>query len=126
MGCRVLIAAECTRTVHGTRSAPLSARPVMTDAEWERFNGRLTRFAELSAAEGLTLAYHHHMGTVVQTGEELDRMLAGTGGAVGLLLDTGHATWAGVDPAAHARPHRRSVRPLQSNDLRAWGAGPAT
>ncbi|MQT12219.1 myo-inosose-2 dehydratase [Segnochrobactrum spirostomi] len=118
MGCAVLIAAECTRTVHGTRGAPLSTRPVMTDAEWDRFNAGLTRFAELVAAEGLTLVYHHHMGTVVQTEAEIDRMMAGTGPAVKLLLDTGHATWGGADPAALARRYRDRIAHIHAKDVR--------
>lgn len=118
MGCTVLIAAECTRTVHGTRGAPLSTRPVMTDAEWDRFNAGLTRFAELLADEGLTLVYHHHMGTVVQTEAEIDRMMAGTGPAVKLLLDTGHATWGGADPAALARRYRDRIAHIHAKDVR--------
>lgn len=118
MGCAVLIAAECTRTVHGTRGAPLSTRPVMNDAEWDRFNAGLTRFAELVAAEGLTLVYHHHMGTVVQTEAEIDRMMAGTGPAVKLLLDTGHATWGGADPAALARRYRDRIAHIHAKDVR--------
>ncbi len=43
------------------------------------------------------------MGTVVQTESEIDRFMAVTGDAVGLLLDTGHATWGGGDPARIAR-----------------------
>lgn len=119
MGCRVLIAAECTRTVHGTRTAPLSQRPVMTDAEWAVFLPRLTRFAELLAAEGLILVYHHHMGTVVQTGAEIDRMMTGTGPHVHLLLDTGHATWGGADPAALARRWRTRIAHFHAKDVRA-------
>lgn len=118
MGCTVLIAAECTRTVHGTHGAPLSTRPVMTDAEWDRFNAGLTRFAELLADEGLTLVYHHHMGTVVQTEAEIDRMMAGTGPAVKLLLDTGHATWGGADPAALARRYRDRIAHIHAKDVR--------
>jgi inosose dehydratase/3D-(3,5/4)-trihydroxycyclohexane-1,2-dione acylhydrolase (decyclizing) len=118
MGCAVLIAAECTRTVHGTRGAPLSRRPVMSDAEWERFNGRLTRFAELLAGEGLTPVYHHHMGTVVQTGAEIDRMMAGTGPAVKLLLDTGHATWGGADPVDLARRYGDRIGHIHTKDVR--------
>ncbi len=119
MGCTVLIAAECTRTIHGTRAAPLSTRPTMNDAEWARFNAGLTGFAELLAAEGLTLVYHHHMGTVVQTGAEIDRMMAGTGPAVKLLLDTGHATWGGADPAALARRYRDRIGHFHAKDVRA-------
>ncbi len=118
MGCRVFIAAECTRTVHGTRSARLSARPVMTDAEWDRFASRLTAFAELVAAEGLPLVYHHHMGTVVQTGPEIDRLMAMTGPAVKLLLDTGHATWGGADPVELARRHGARVGHIHAKDVR--------
>ena len=118
MGCQVLIAAECTGTVHGTRSAPLSTRPVMSEAEWARFAKRLTAFAELLAQEGLALVYHHHMGTVVQTGAEIDRLMAETGPAVRLLLDTGHAAWGGADPAALARRHRARIGHLHAKDVR--------
>ncbi|MCX5497223.1 myo-inosose-2 dehydratase [Kaistia dalseonensis] len=118
LGAKVLIAAECTRTIHGTQSAPLSTRPVMTDAEWDRFNAGLTRFAEMLAEEGLTLVYHHHMGTVVQTEAEIDRMMAGTGPAVHLLLDTGHITWAGGDPVALARRYSDRIAHVHTKDVR--------
>ena len=78
-GAAVLIVCECTRTVHGTKSAPLSSRPVMTNAEWAIFLPRMTRFAELVKGFGLQLVYHHHMGTVVQTPAEVDRFMAGVG-----------------------------------------------
>ena len=50
------------------------------------------------AGEGLPLSYHHHMGTVVQTSEEIDQLMNTTGPAVRLLLDTGHAWFGGADP----------------------------
>jgi inosose dehydratase len=118
MGCRVMIVAECTRTVHGTRSTPLSSRPRMSEDEWVRFNGGLTAFAELLAQEGLTLVYHHHMGTVIQAGPEIDRMMAGTGNAVKLLLDTGHAAWAKADPAGLARKYARRIKHVHAKDIR--------
>lgn len=118
MGCAIFIAAECTGTVHGNRAVPLSRRPVMTDAEWPRFNTRLTRLAALLAAEGLTLAFHHHMGTVVQTSAEIDRMMDGTGPAVKLLFDTGHALWGGADPAALARKYRSRIAHVHAKDVR--------
>jgi inosose dehydratase len=118
MGTRVFIVAECTNTIHGTKSAPLSTRPVMTDAQWEVFNSRLTRFAELLKADGFQLAYHHHMGTVVQTAAEIDRMMQGTGEAVNLLLDTGHARWGGDDPARLARIYRKRISHVHCKDVR--------
>jgi len=118
MGCTVFIAAECTRTVHGDKTKPLSARPQMSEAEWKRFGAGLTAFAELIHGMGLTLVYHHHMGTVVQTGAEIDRMMAKTGPAVKLLLDTGHATWGGADPAALAKRYRERIAHVHTKDVR--------
>ncbi|MGQ0483994.1 MAG: myo-inosose-2 dehydratase [Hyphomicrobiales bacterium] len=118
MGTDVFIVAECTRTVHGTKSAPLSARPKMSEAESKTFNSRLTRLAELLRGEGFRLVYHHHMGTVVQTGAEVDRMMQGTGAAVGLLLDTGHATWGGDDPVRLARTYKPRIGHVHCKDVR--------
>jgi inosose dehydratase len=118
LGCTVFIAAECTGTVHGDRGKPLSSRPVMGEAEWRRFCPRLTRLAERVAGAGLTLVYHHHMGTVVQTGPEIERMMAECGPAVHLLLDTGHATWGGADPAALARRWRERIAHVHTKDVR--------
>jgi inosose dehydratase len=118
MGTPVFIVAECTKTVHGTKSAPLSTRPVMTDAQWATFKARLTKLAELLKADGFQLAYHHHMGTVVQTPAEIDRMMQGTGDAVNLLLDTGHARWGGDDPARLARIYKKRISHVHCKDVR--------
>ena len=118
MGCEVLIAAECTRTVHGDKEKPLSRRPVMTEVEWSRLTSRLTQFAEKLRALGLTLVYHHHMGTVVQSEAEIDRLMGETGPAVKLLLDTGHALWGGADPAALASRYRDRIAHVHTKDVR--------
>ena len=117
-GAEVLVVCECTRTVHGTKSAPLSTRPVMTEAEWAVFLPRMTRFAELAHDFGLQVVYHHHMGTVVQTPAEVDRFMAGTGPAVKLLLDTGHITWAGGDAVAMAKAHADRIGHVHTKDVR--------
>jgi len=118
MGTPVFIVAECTRTIHGDKSKPLSTRPKMTEAEWKRFTTRLTRLAELLRAEGFQLVYHHHMGTVIQTPEEIDRLMKETGEAVHLLLDTGHATWGGADPVELARKYRKRISHVHCKDVR--------
>lgn len=118
MGTNVFIVAECTRTIHGDKSKPLSTRPKMTEAEWKRFTERLTKLAELLRAEGFQLVYHHHMGTVIQTPEEIDRLMQETGEAVHLLLDTGHATWGGADPTALARKYRKRISHVHCKDVR--------
>lgn len=118
MECTVLIFAETSGAVHGDRATSLSRRPVMGDAEWRPFAARLTELADAVAAEGVALAYHHHMGTVVQSGADIDRLMATTGSSVKLLLDTGHAIFAGADPVALARRHRARIAHVHCKDAR--------
>jgi sugar phosphate isomerase/epimerase len=58
------------------------------------------------------------MGTVVQTAAEIDRVMEGTDDVVGLLLDTGHATWGGDDPVRLAKTYRSRIRHVHCKDVR--------
>jgi inosose dehydratase len=116
MGCRVLIFAETSGGIAGTRGAPLSRRPRLED--WRGFGAKLTLLAEWLAARGLRLAYHHHMGTVVESAAEIDRLMEASGEAVGLLLDTGHLAFAGADPGVIAARHRARIVHVHCKDVR--------
>ncbi len=118
MGSNRFIVAECSNTIHGTKSAPLSTRPVLPADGWAEYGRRLTKLADATLAEGLRLVYHHHMGTIVQTGEEIDALMASVGPSVHLLLDTGHATWGGADPADLARRYRTRISHVHTKDVR--------
>lgn len=119
MGCGVFIAAETSNAIHSNRAVPLSARPVLAKGDWAQFGERFTALAAALRAEyGLQLVYHHHMGTCVQTESEIDRFMAMTGDGVQLLLDTGHATWGGADPARLARHYRDRIGHVHCKDVR--------
>jgi myo-inosose-2 dehydratase len=118
MGCDVVIFAETSNATHTDRSAPLSRRPVMPAEAWRDYGARLTELAERTAEAGLRLAYHHHMGTIVQSEADIDALMAATGPAVHLLFDTGHAFWAGIDPAALARRYRERIAHVHTKDVR--------
>lgn len=118
MGTDVFIVCECSNTIHGDRAAPLSRRPVLPQADWAGYGAKVTAFASLLAAEGLTLCYHHHMGTIVQTGADIDAFMAATQPPVHLLLDTGHATWGGSDPAVLAARYRARISHVHCKDIR--------
>nr|WP_272214139.1 hypothetical protein [Marinicella sp. W31]MDC2876850.1 hypothetical protein [Marinicella sp. W31] len=66
----------------------------------------------------MALVYHHHMGTIIQSEAEIDRLMALTGPDVHLLLDTGHATFGGGDPAALARRHMARVAHIHAKNVR--------
>ena len=118
MGCGVLIAAECSNTVHGNRAVPLADRPVLGAGDWAEFGRRMTLVGDVVAAAGLELVYHHHMGTVVQSAAEIDALMAASGASVRLLLDTGHATFGGADPVALARRYRGRIGHVHCKDIR--------
>ena len=118
MDAEVFIAAECSGSVHGKRGKALSERPKLGNGDWSRLATELTRFAEMVAGEGLSLCYHHHMGTVIQTSQEIDQLMKMTGPSVHLLLDTGHATWGGANVKELARRHRRRIGHVHAKDVR--------
>jgi len=118
LGSKVMVFAEETGSVHGRLGVPLSTRPRVPDEDWKRFGEALTEVAEHLAGRGMRLAYHHHMGTVVETEAEIDRLMAVTGPAVGLLLDTGHLTYAGGDALAVARRHAARIAHVHCKDVR--------
>jgi inosose dehydratase len=119
MGSDVLVFAETSNAIHGDRAKPLSQRPVMTADQWVLFGKRVTEVAEQTLSEGVRLAYHHHMGTIVQSEADIDAFMASTGSAVHLLLDTGHATWGGANPAVLARRYRQRISHVHAKDVRA-------
>jgi inosose dehydratase len=119
MGCGVMVFAETTGSVAGERGTPVRRRPVMAEAQWPVFLARLDAVARYLAAQGVRMAFHHHMGTAIETAAEVDRMLAGTSEAVGLLLDTGHFTFAGDDPLAVLERHAARVNHVHCKDVRA-------
>jgi len=119
LGAPVLVYAETTGTVQNQQQIPLSQRPTMADSEYADYGKKLTELAEYLAERGVPMAYHHHMGTVIETEQETDRLMANTGSAVGLLIDTGHMVFAGGDPLAIIQRHGTRIKHVHCKDIRA-------
>jgi len=118
LGCDVMVCAEVSRCTHGDQRARLSARPRMSAVDFDRFATRIDELAKRMQERGMRLAYHHHMGTVIQSQGEVDDLMRRTSPAVGLLLDTGHLTFAGGDPLAVARVHADRIAHVHCKDVR--------
>jgi inosose dehydratase len=118
MGCRVMVFAEGHGSTDGNPAAPLSGRPVLADDAWPAFCAKLNDVARHLRSRGVRLAFHHHMGTVIQTEPEIDRLMAHTDDDVGLLLDTGHLVFAGGDPVAVAGRHGARIVHVHCKDVR--------
>ena len=102
----------------GSGFPPISQRPRLADGDWPAYGRKLTELAERMAAFGVRMAFHHHMGTIVESEADIDRLMASTGEAVGLLFDTGHCLFAGGEPAALLARHVARVVHVHCKDVR--------
>jgi len=120
MGCQVCIVCETSNAIHGDDNRPLVDGPeIVGDEAWAKFGADIEAIAQHVADRGLTLVYHHHMGTVVESPHEIDHLMANTGPATRLLLDTGHCLFGGGDPIALARRYMNRVGHIHAKNLRA-------
>tara|TARA_X000000950_G_C13738542_1_gene587454 strand:- start:109 stop:1008 length:900 start_codon:yes stop_codon:yes gene_type:complete len=89
-----IVFAEVTDSVQGDPNIPLSKRPKLNEEAWEKFIFRINEISKMMTDEGMPLAYHHHMGTIIETESETSRLIESTNDNVKLLIDTGHMLFA--------------------------------
>ena len=89
-----IVFAEVSGSIQGDPNRKLSTRPQMDNEEWNSFCNKLSEMGKFLEGEGMPLAYHHHMGTVIETHEDTIRLLENTDDSVKLTLDTGHMLFA--------------------------------
>ncbi|MGS2723910.1 myo-inosose-2 dehydratase [Porticoccus sp. GXU_MW_L64] len=119
MHCKVLVYCDVSGSIQGERQVPLSRRPVLAEQAWPAFGEALSLVADACLEQGIRLAYHHHMGTLVQSEADIDALMAHTRDSVGLLLDSGHLTYAGCDPLAIQQRHAARICHVHCKDVRA-------
>jgi len=120
VGARVIGAAEQGHSIQGRQDVPIfEGKPRFTDDEWKRLAEGLNALGARAAEKGMTLTYHHHMGTGVQTGAEIDRLMDMTDPSrLFLLYDTGHLAFSGEDYAAVLDRYAARVRHVHLKDVR--------
>jgi inosose dehydratase len=119
LGAKVIGASEQTGSVQGLPVPVFNQKPVMDNAQWAKLCDGLNRLGEIAVRRGMKLTFHHHMGTVVQTEAEIDRLMAGTDPAlVHLLYDSGHLSFAGIDPLPVLQQYAQRVAHVHWKDMR--------
>lgn len=94
MGAKVIGCSEQSKSIQGTTLSVLEEKPYFTDEEWRLTVEGYNELAKLAAEKGMQVCLHHHMGTAIQTTEEIERFMASTNQDVFLLFDTGHAYYS--------------------------------
>ena len=122
VGANRINVSEQSYSIQGQVDTPVLTgghKHVMNDEEWDRFTKGLNRLGQIAKDRGFKLCFHHHMGTVVQTSEETDRMMSNTDpDLVFLCYDTGHFTFAGEDPLAMLKKYASRVGHVHLKDMR--------
>lgn len=118
MGAEVMVFCDTTDSVHGNIEVPVSQRRPFPEDRWSEYTDKLNELAEYTLSRGVKIAYHPHMGTVIQSGSEVERLMSQTSDAVGLLLDVGHLTYAGADVQALAQRWAERVVHVHCKDIR--------
>ena len=121
MGAKVVGVSEQSYSTQGIQTQPIfEGKYVMNDEEWTLLCNGLNRLGKLSLEKyGVALTFHHHMGTVVQSAAETDRLMAGTDPElVSLLFDSGHFAYCGENPVEMVTKHANRIRHVHLKDIR--------
>ena len=121
MGAKVVGVSEQSYSTQGIQNQPIfEGKHVMNDEEWKLLTEGLNRLGKLSLEKyGVSLTFHHHMGTVVQTAAETDRLMAETDPAyVSLLYDSGHFAYCGEDPVELVKRYAARIKHVHLKDIR--------
>lgn len=120
MGAKVIVVSEQGNSIQGQMETPLfDQKPVYTEEEWKLLVEGLHLLGDLAAEKGIKIVYHHHMGTGIQTSEEIDRLMAETNPeSVSLLYDTGHLVFSGEDYLQVLNKHMDRIHHVHLKDVR--------
>lgn len=120
MGAKVIGVSEQSYSIQGKMEQPVwEGKYIMDDQEWKLLAEGLNKLGKIAKDKGMTLTFHHHMGTVVQTEEEIDRFMEMVDPElVFLLFDSGHLSFAGIDPEKVLKKYVNRVKHVHLKDIR--------
>lgn len=119
MGAKVVGMSEQGHSIQGTDKPIFEAKYVMNDEEWDTLCTGINKLGKVAKDMGIKLCFHHHMGTVVQTEEEIDRLMSNTDPELfGLLFDCGHLAYCGEDYMSVLNKYADRIRHVHLKDIR--------
>lgn len=120
MGSKIIGVSEQGHSVQGQLETPIfGCKYIMNDEEWDKVCTGLNKLGKIAKEYGITLTFHHHMGTVIQDPDEVERLMAGTDPEyVNLLFDSGHFTYCGADPLEMVQKYSSRIKHVHLKDVR--------
>ena len=119
MGAKVVGVSEQGHSIQGTDLSVFNDKYVMNDEEWDMLCTGLNKLGKVAKDMGITLTFHHHMGTVVQTAAEIDRLMENTDPELfNLLFDSGHLAYCGEDYMYVLKKYINRIKHVHLKDIR--------
>ncbi|MHC1770839.1 MAG: myo-inosose-2 dehydratase [Flexilinea sp.] len=120
LGAKVIGASEQGNSIQGNVDLPiLENKPVYTEEQWKTVAKGFNEMGKLAREKDMYFTIHHHMGTGIQTLEEIDRIMEMTDpDLVFLLFDSGHLSFAGIDPVPVLKKYVNQVKHVHLKDMR--------
>ena len=121
-----IVYAECSNTIQGQIRTAVNARPQLSRDQITAYAAKLSELASWMTDQGMPLAYHHHMGSMIESEQDVDALMAGSSNKVRLCFDTGHMLFGGGDVMATLdrwadrvqHVHFKDIRPNVVKDVR--------
>ncbi|MCM3023744.1 myo-inosose-2 dehydratase [Heyndrickxia ginsengihumi] len=115
----VAVVSEQTYSIQGSDKNIFTEKPSFNNAEWEKLCEGLNDLGRIAEQYGLKLVYHHHMGTGIQTAQEVDCLMEHTdANHVHLLYDTGHIYVSDGDCMSMLKKHIGRIKHVHFKDVR--------
>ncbi len=119
MGAKVVGVSEQGHSIQGTDLSIFDDKYIMNDEEWDMLCTGLNKLGKVAKDMGITLTFHHHMGTVVQTEAEIDRLMENTDPELfNLLFDSGHLAYCGEDYMSVLKKYIDRIKHVHLKDIR--------
>ncbi len=119
MGSKVIVVCECGHSVQGKAQSVFETKPVFNEKQWEQLAAGLEKLGKIAHEKNMKIVFHHHMGTGVQTRNEIDTLMEITDPEwVSLLLDTGHITYSGDSPQELVKTYLSRIHHVHLKDIR--------
>ena len=119
MGAKVVGISEQGHSIQGTDKSIFNEKYVMNDEEWDALCTGVNKLGKVAKDMGITLTFHHHMGTVVQTAAEIDRLMENTDPELfNLLFDSGHLAYCDEDYMYILKKYINRIKHVHLKDIR--------
>lgn len=120
LGANFINVCECGHAIQGSSKAVLGTqKPVFDDEQWHALIQGLHTLGRIAYDFGMTVVYHYHAGTGVFHLNEIDFLMNHTSPElVSLLLDTGHAALADIDPLELIQRFPSRIKYVHLKDIR--------